>query len=112
VKLLEMIKQFIHLQIREQTNVVYSQKIYLGSQDCPPAPPCIKPTQSRLLHIRILTSSTRKEATGAYTGIHHIMRSFPAGIYAFLFDFALRQSRSTNVASYKWETIQEVTTFQ
>lgn len=84
----------------------------MRSQDCPPAPACIKPTQRRLLHILILilTSSARKEAIGAHTGIHHIMLSFLEGIHAFLFDFTPRQSRSTHIASYKWETIQEGTT--
>lgn len=40
------------------------------------------------------------------------MWSFLAGISAFLSDFAVRQSGSTHMASYKREGIQDVTTSQ
>lgn len=92
---------------RKQPRAVY-WRTFIRSQDCAPASACSKPTQRRFLHIPILTPST----TGFTTGIHCIMWSFVAGISAFPSDFAVRQSRSTHMASYKWEGIQEVTTSQ
>lgn len=92
---------------RKQPRAVY-WRTFIRSQDCAPASACSKPTQRRFLHILILTPST----TGFTTGILCVMWSFVAGISAFPSDFAVRQSRSTHMASYKWEGIQEVTTSQ